>query len=702
MFFRTHPGYDQLSRLADGELAAAEAMEVNGHLAQCERCREEVDFMAELRERLRELAVPGPPSSLLPEILDRRAAGERRVLPLALEPPPALGSRTRKGAAALVALVALGAAGFFAFGPQSIRAGASSFELETRGAGRPVSVTLNTTGLLAGESILRVRAEYFTRGEQEFGDTGAGTVVEGDLRRRRQGQFRGEVLLPSTVAYARFAVEDYRGEDIDRDYGESWEYLEENVHGHPTFDALWQRTLALEEAAPREALRSARELTERYPDRPEGWIFRLAKEGGLPGVPSAPPVRAFLQRLPASPHPDELARIADYADRMGAREVKALLLDRIEANDPRHPAVVERRVTRLFEDLGSNQHQLLSALEAEWLSHGHPDELLLQLGLGVALGLGDAQAALHWADRWVAADPEAGAKVVASLAELPDLRPAAAARLRVELARLDRPSIRELGVSRSEQQIRRDRRRAGVLGALGRVLASEGALEAAADTLARAIANWWDPDTVERMVTLSDALGHESAADRYRVLLAADPLLDEERRVRVENAIDLEPGTRARRLIEARREMVDGILGSDRDRIYPEGPIRVASIDGGPRDLAARLGHAPTLVQFWSPLLPTSLEKLESLLTRCDRLAAAGVRLIAVSVDDVDQAQLPEGHDTCPAFEILIDATREAQLSFRTHALAEGVLVDRGGQVRARFLDGEDSIRAALALAAID
>jgi len=701
MLFRTHPGYDQLSRLADGELAPAEAMEVNGHLAQCDRCREEVDFMAELRERLRALAVPGPPSGLLPEILDRRESGDRVVLPLAAALEDTGRWRFRKGAAALVAVLVLAVAAFFVLRPQSIRAGSTTFEVEMREAGRPVEVSFVTAGGLAGESILRVRAEYFTFGELELGSTESGTLVEGVLRSRGDGEFRGEVLLPSTVAYARFVVEDYRGEDIERDYAEGWEYLARNENGEPTFEALWQRTLALESVAPREALESARELAERYPDRPEGWIYRLANEGEGGIVRDAPPVGAFLNRLPPDPRADELATIADYAGRTGADDVVSDLLQRIEAIDPRHPAVVQNRVERILADLQANPAQLLASLESEWLSHGHPDAVLLPMGLATALEAGATDAARRWADRWVAADPAANAEVAAMLGQLPELRPVAIDRLRAELGRIERPMTRPLGKTRSDDRRAVDRRRAGVFASLGHLLLAEGELDEASDALSRAAAHAWDSDTLERLVRVSEVLGRDDIADRYRLLLVADPLLETEDRHRIVTELGLTSTELESRVDQVRREMIGGMLGSTRDRIFPSGSIRLAAVDGGPRDLGARLGHAPTLVQFWTPLLSSSVRKLEFLLGECDRLTDEGVRLIAVSADAVGENQLPDGHETCQGFEILIDSGSEARLAFRTDVLSEGILLDRGGQIRARFVDALDEVRAALVLAAI-
>jgi hypothetical protein len=147
--------------------------------------------------------------------------------------------------------------------------------------------------------------------------------------------------------------------------------------------------------------------------------------------------------------------------------------------------------------------------------------------------------------------------------------------------------------------------------------------------------------------------------------------------------------------------MIGERLGSGRNQIYPQGPIPVRALDGGPRDLGSRLGHRTTIVQFWTPLLPGSVDKLETLIESCPRLESAGVRLIAVSVDRVTPADVPDGAESCPALDVLVDTGQEALLSFRTATFSEAVVLDAGGQVRARFVRAGDVLRAALALAAI-
>lgn len=699
MRLRLHPTYDRLSLHADGELPASDAMEVNAHLASCERCRGEVDFMIDLRARLRELAVPGPPSSLLSEILDRSAAGERRVLPLArARPAPESPSRVREGALALALALGLGLASLFAFDAHDIRGGATSFELDAPRGGRPVDVRVRTAGPLAGESILRVRGEYFTAGR---GEEVSGTIVEGVLRAGDVGEFEGDIVLPSSASYARFVVEDYSGSIVERDYAEGWEYLDRNADGLPTFDALWLRAQALQTIAPREAQRSARRITELYPDRPEGWNF-LFMIGDPDARAEAPPVQTFLRTLPAVPRPAQLTELARYAGALGDGAAEGELLSRLQRLDPRNAITAEARIQRLFGELGASPRQLLRALEDDWREYGQPVPAMFQAAVSYAVRLRDVDAASKWADRWVAADPTISRLAAEELARLPALRSMAEERFRAELARLDGPTPRPLGTTRVEQRRSIDALRADALRRLGALLAADGRWEAAVDTLTRAVGLAWDPDALGALIGVSDRLGDREAADRYRLRLAADPLLDPERRRELVGALTNDATGVPAGLAAARRALAAQLLPAAHDLVRPTGPIPVTATDGRTVDLSSRLGATGALVQFWSPRLGASATKLERLVAVCDRLLASRIRLIAVSLDPVPAGALPEGAEGCAALEVYVDLTDEALTAFRARGLADGILVDRTGQIRGRHFDETDGLRAALLLDALD
>ena len=92
-----HPG-DLLSALLDGELSAADEQQVRAHLAGCEECRRELDFVGTARRWVRELPPVEPAFGFF----------ERMLRPARRWTRGAVGVLAA-GAAASVAVVALAA-----------------------------------------------------------------------------------------------------------------------------------------------------------------------------------------------------------------------------------------------------------------------------------------------------------------------------------------------------------------------------------------------------------------------------------------------------------------------------------------------------------------------------------------------------------------------------------------------------------------
>jgi anti-sigma factor RsiW len=74
-----HPT-DRLSAYLDGELSAGDAAAVEEHLRTCPACRAELDALSRVRQLLRHLPPPEPPSGLVELLLIRP---RQRVLPVA-------------------------------------------------------------------------------------------------------------------------------------------------------------------------------------------------------------------------------------------------------------------------------------------------------------------------------------------------------------------------------------------------------------------------------------------------------------------------------------------------------------------------------------------------------------------------------------------------------------------------------------------
>jgi len=104
---RLHPGIRRLKRFADHESPPREAARVAAHLERCPRCADSFAFFRRVSSDARAAAAPLPPEALLARILASRAAGERVVLPLPVDPATPRTWRRRGALAGLSAAAAV-------------------------------------------------------------------------------------------------------------------------------------------------------------------------------------------------------------------------------------------------------------------------------------------------------------------------------------------------------------------------------------------------------------------------------------------------------------------------------------------------------------------------------------------------------------------------------------------------------------------
>ena len=128
---------DQLSAYIDGELDASATERLEGHLAECGRCRQEMEQLRATVAALQELPAVGPPRSFT---LSPGRVGPRPPMPVAS--PLAFGARiAAAGVAAALAVVLVVDLGDFggdgvtdeATAPQITRSEANEDELEAAG-----------------------------------------------------------------------------------------------------------------------------------------------------------------------------------------------------------------------------------------------------------------------------------------------------------------------------------------------------------------------------------------------------------------------------------------------------------------------------------------------------------------------------------------------------------------------------------------
>ncbi|MFQ5891035.1 MAG: anti-sigma factor family protein, partial [Gemmatimonadota bacterium] len=343
--FRRHTSFLELSRFADQTLGRKERQRVQAHLHECARCRERLSFIRELGQAARQIHHPRPPNELLAEILAKRAAGERVILPAAA---PSFSRRRRPmlvGMVLTAGLLAM-AAGLALF-PSNATAGASELRFippQPR-PGLIVSVEYRPSSLLADDEVLRLRGRYRTASDGPVRGV-LGLDIAAELRREADGLFRGAVRLPSSAVYAVFAVEDPDGRRLDSNGGRLWELLVHDDTDRPFFAALRQRFHVLEHRNWLAATGTAREMTALYPERAEGWLFLLSHERLVVDSAAMDSLneshrseflrleRALLQ-LP-NPEADELAALKHYARLLGERDSETRLDHRLRAEHPSH------------------------------------------------------------------------------------------------------------------------------------------------------------------------------------------------------------------------------------------------------------------------------------------------------------------------------------------------------------------------------
>ncbi len=707
---RTHPSYETLSALADHELKASEAMTINAHLVGCQDCREEVDFMVDLRERLRGIHGPPAPHELLHEVLRLRGIGERVVL--AAEPEPVEYRRSRLRRVLPAATVALAAGvGFAVFGPSDIEAGGSRLEIAggffEKGASAPGMIDFQTTGLLADREHLVARAEYFTPEVDGVGH-GKSVILESPLERKGPGEFQGELTPPGSAAYARIVVETVDGDQIDNGFG-VWEQLATD-DGAFTYDALLLKAEAARAFGDIEgAFETARQLMELDPTRPESWFWSAALEGELKPDDSAvsPPANRqhllnLIDALPEREDANELAALLELAVTLEEMDVHRDLVNRLTTVAPRHPVAAGGRALQLSIANWNDARTLESELESDWSRYGASDAQLFGTALGAAVDSENAAAAVRWFDRWMASDPDARLAAVTILAKLPVTTEAVSDRVRevIDWLGTDVP-VRPLGRTVGEHRTELEKKRGDVEVLLASVLRKAGDPSGADAALLRAAEIGADASVFGEAAMLAMERGDVALARRYQLFEYIDPLTSAKRKAALADVL----GASGLSAVESQFESeIDAATREMRGRVFkghqpiapPREPWLVESYDGLDVDLLGELGSAATIVLFWHPHASDSIDRVVQMFSVCEELATRGIRVIALSdqsgnISGLPALEVPEACGRSSFRETDPSVRRHFRLIFRS----EAIVLNRTGTLHFRSVETEDLRRAA-------
>ena len=707
-----HPRFRTLCRYVEGDLVQRQRSRIAEHLAKCTRCRGEFSFLRELETAAQEEGrqngplseVPGDRSRELETILARRAAGERVILPVSSRLPRPSRDVTLPRMAAAAALLAV-AASWLIWSPE---VSASKSELRFRPQspqpGAVIEVEYVAGSLLQGEDSLRLRARFRTAEDADYnyGPRQSTTAV---LFREDDRIYKGSFVLPESVVYGAFAVEDMRGERVDHNGRRLWELIVHGRDGRPLYEALQQRIRDLMGRNWELAFQTVRMKTELYPDRPDVWKSLAIFERWVLGRDTEDSLRSshearfthFHNRLsdqvelPA----DFLFGIWSYAFAGGDSVTRQYWADRFKRDFPDDPRVLFWRAGEL-----SRQHyeagtpdRYLEELEDLWRkvvakdteTSGLIATQLVYSALNRAADANDPSWFVHWMRRY-SEDPQfmpsAVSYRVRPIIDREDMREAGMQFLREALAMLERnPSEYRLLINTVAEQTLEDRVRiVETLQLLGKGQLLSGDTIAAIDTLRAAAAKDWSPAIFRTLVDVQLALGDTASALRNLARVSIDPgtKVSFTDSVFSRFAVDVEAWRSWN--ASAHAEMRDKVMA--RARMWrPKGAIRLSDRAGNSHSLDALSSNTVTVVAFWSRFCGPSVARLPRLQEYLKVLEERGVRVVTIT-DEQPSEELDEFLRE-QAFELPVyyDLRSEARKAFDKFTTPDHFVLDASGVV---------------------
>ncbi len=661
---RIHPSYRELNRLADRALDEERLREVRQHLGACQSCRNEVALMRNLGRAAREISHPSPPDDALSQIMGRRAAGDRVILPVA----SALRASSRRRAIGIAAGIggALLAAALLLLPASEASAGASDlrFDPAQPEPGDHIEVTYLPSSALAAEDVLYLRGAFRRAGDPvpRGGLPGAFRV---ELHPNPNGTFTGTLQMPDDVVFGYFAVENKPASKIDVKNGRFWPLLAHG-DGKPTRDALREQLQVLDKNDVDFGLTAARMLVKHYPDDVMGRHRKLSYEA--------------------------MTAIGKELERLNAlREGRLLALHQ---TDHAAPAVV--RLDAELED--KTVPEQLEVLEGEWMRARFSDDYIVARAFRLAREGQDPEAVLRWARRHNRVRPHEAGDIAETLARFPTLREPAKDGLRAELRRVEVAAAeRRYLTETTEELMLRDRLRVrSLFGRLGRLLFEEGRYDAAIDTLELAIREGWDPDAFRSLAESYAAAGDTSEAlTLFAYVVAGES--DRVARRELESALQHRFAALLTDELEWSSRVAESSKQIDRRRIEEIGrPIRpsgnptVHTRKGERRALEEVVGDEISVVVLWAGPPSLLLEAIKGDLSRTTSLHALGTNIITITENqaspELDQLMADAGL----TFPVFYDQRWEAARSLNSLGVPYYYVVDRHGG----FYFAEDMNRA--------
>lgn len=704
-----HPKFFDLSRYVDRGEDGADLDQMRIHLRDCTRCRDEVAWIKRLRDESGSLSDVEPPAGTLDRILERRAAGDRIILPVNA---PAVDLAERRplrwvGTGVAVAILAIVATISLT---NRATAGSSNLTFTPRQPqpGETIKIHYVPTIGLAGADSLRLRVRFREADQPHDEESYPGDYLSITLFPDRDGVFEGKFALPLTVAYAQMAVEDTRATTVDSNNRRLWEIQAHNENGHVSYQALQQRAYMAEWAQDwRRRKQTSVEMTRLFPLRPEGWDLRFRYEIEFTDPARRDSVlaihRAALKRLESDLEGREVAAIelaamTLYADGLGAAAAAMYWERRLARVDPGHYLVQRRRAFRVFAEQ-VDAAKVLEAVEDAWLSSNPRDWNLAEMGLRQALLASQWDRAETWARRLTDITPDLAFTAGRLLAAHPPTRELGIDYLQqaanLSASNLDR--IRPLSVDALVYERMRARRLQRILTQLAGALIESGHTEAAAGIIGKAADLGWDPLLLRQLADYRVAVGDTTSALTLLARAAADPLTGSETEERGHDlavASGLGPPAWLQSVAQEREQFRRWTLEAAEFRHLPP-DLTVDAANGDRVTVASLISLQPTLIavtEFQPGRFVDS--KLPHLMRLHDRLAERDFPFVVLMTtwDDgfnfgafVDEDRLN--------FPLFYDSDNLADEFFGVKRTTEYVVLDADGMIRGTYWELNAALR---------
>jgi peroxiredoxin len=518
-------------------------------------------------------------------------------------------------------------------------------------------------------------------------------------------------VLPDSVVYAVFAVEDSGGRRVDSNGRRFWELLA-HEDGNPTFQALVQKQNDLIGRNWEAALATAQAAAVLYPDNPSAWWYLQSYQAALNQAATDGPAGPdqggrfyqFHSALQGSPDltGDELGGMLWLGRMSGADTVSiAYWRRRLIDEAPAHPLAVQERVLETAIVDRGDAGRTMRDLEALWQEVGPAHPSLPRLGLETAIELGDTAAITTWLQRRETIDPWSAVGNSITLLDIPALRQYGLERLRAELRRLMRAGALERGLDMSadEWDSNREERKQALLAAIGKGLVMSGRVSQGLDSLEQAAAHSWDLSVFKMTADVKFELGDSAGAVSMLSLLAVDPSTPQALADSIHGVGAKMLGVRVwLQAMERTRVLMYERTLAEASSDFVRLDVVVADEDGASRRLSDILADQVTVLAFWSRGCVPSLNQLPQLQQVTDRLNDRGIPLVAITSEVVSPAFSRFLAQRGVHFPLYHDVSGQALRAFNSWGTPDYYVLDAEGLLRFAHVPLEDVERLAEAL----